>query len=85
MNISRIDNADNKEILEAMDAWRSAQDYFESVFDPELVDYAIYQLEAAKRRYMYMLGRQKAVLQGKPSEQLPLESGQRLKLAGYAN
>lgn len=61
INLSRIENED---IMEAMDAWRSAQDYFESVFEPELIDYAIYQLEAAKRRYMYMLGKQKKDLPG---------------------
>ena len=61
VNINHIDNIANKEILEAMDAWRSAQEYFESVVEPELIDYAIYQLEATKRRYMYMLSRQKTI------------------------
>ena len=78
MNINPIYNVDNKDILEAMNAWRSAQDYFESVFEPELVDYAIYQLEAAKRRYMYMLSRQKINFQDNkqlPGGQLAIDSG----------
>ena len=80
MSINCIDKIDNKEILEAMDAWRSAQDYFESVFEPELVDYAIYQLEAAKRRYMYMLSRQKTSFQDSKqlsNGQLTIDNGQR--------
>lgn len=32
---------------------------FESVNDPELMDYAIYDMEAARRKYMFLL-RQKA-------------------------
>lgn len=35
--------------------WQTAQNYFEHVSDPELVDYAIYKLEATCRRYMYLL------------------------------
>ncbi len=50
---------DEKEFLqliqEARDEWLQAQNYFENVSDPELVDYAIYRAEAAKRRYMYLL------------------------------
>lgn len=37
--------------------WQAAQNYFESVSDPELIDYAIYEVEAARRRYVYMLRR----------------------------
>jgi hypothetical protein len=43
------------EIKKAYDDWRGAQNYFENVSDPELIDFAIYDLEAAKRRYVYML------------------------------
>lgn len=35
--------------------WQTAQNYFDLVSDPELVDFAIYKLEAARRRYMYLL------------------------------
>jgi len=35
--------------------WVNAQNYFNSVSEPELVDYAIYNLEAARKKYMYML------------------------------
>lgn len=36
--------------------WMCARAYFEQVTDPELVDYAIYQVKASERRYMYLLG-----------------------------
>jgi hypothetical protein len=37
--------------------WLCARAFFEQVTDPELVDYAIYHVKAAERRYMYLLGR----------------------------
>ena len=42
-------------IQEARDEWYQAQNYFENVSEPDLVDYAIYKAEAAKKRYMYLL------------------------------
>jgi len=39
----------------AKDEWYAAQSYFENVSEPELVDYAIYKLEAAKQKYLYLL------------------------------
>ncbi|MCL5942820.1 MAG: YaaL family protein [Actinobacteria bacterium] len=35
--------------------WASARSYFETVTDPELVDHAIYLVEAAERKYAYMI------------------------------
>ncbi|MBC8530340.1 DUF2508 family protein [Gehongia tenuis] len=43
-------------VYEAWADWQAAMNYFETVKDPELVDFAIYDLEAARRKYMYMLG-----------------------------
>lgn len=34
--------------------WLAAQQYFQSVSEPDLVDHAIYALEAAQRKYMYL-------------------------------
>jgi len=39
----------------AKEDWHQAQAYFENVNDPELVDYAINNLEAAEKRYNYLL------------------------------
>ena len=43
------------DVKNAHDEWVNAQNLFNNVSDPELVDYAIYNLEAAKKKYMYML------------------------------
>lgn len=43
---------------QALHEWQAAQANFnaiEGASDPELVDYAIYNLEAARRKYMYLL------------------------------
>jgi hypothetical protein len=53
--ISSEDQAMRADIKKAFDEWQAAQNYFQNVADPDLVDFAIYDLEAAKRRYMYML------------------------------
>lgn len=43
------------DVKRALEDWQAAQNYFENVSDPDLIDFAIYDLEAAKRKYMYML------------------------------
>lgn len=42
-------------IRSAHEEWRNAEKYFENVTDPDLIDYAIYRIEAAKTRYTYLL------------------------------
>lgn|GEM_PF-2359421 len=37
--------------------WDAAEHYFQAVVDPELVDHAIYTVEAAKRKYLYLYRR----------------------------
>lgn len=39
----------------AKDEWQQAQAYFEHVKDHDLIDYAIVKLEAAEKRYDYLL------------------------------
>ncbi|MGI9860948.1 DUF2508 family protein [Moorella naiadis] len=41
-------------IREAREEWLAAQRFFAEVTEPELVDQAIFRLEAAERRYMYL-------------------------------
>ncbi len=47
--------------LAAVDAarreWLAARAYFDCVTDPDLIDYAIYTIEAAEKKYMYLLKR----------------------------
>ncbi|HZK35256.1 MAG TPA: YaaL family protein [Bacillota bacterium] len=42
-------------VNQAKEDWHAAQNYFQNVCDPELVDYAIYKIEETKRKYMYLL------------------------------
>lgn len=35
--------------------WQAAQSYFQEVSDPNLVDVAIYHMEAAQRKYMHLV------------------------------
>ena len=51
----------------ARDEWNAAERYFQTVSDPELVDHAIYSLEAARRKYLYLF-RQLRVSQGHRAE-----------------
>ncbi len=59
-----LDNPENRfqhapelhdSVEQAKIEWMCARAYFEQVTDPGLVDYAIYQVKAAERRYMYLL------------------------------
>jgi len=42
-------------VAKAHAEWQAAQAYFENVTDPDLVDHAIFAIEAAERKYMYLL------------------------------
>ncbi|NLJ86426.1 MAG: YaaL family protein [Firmicutes bacterium] len=42
-------------IEQARQEWVNARTFFDNVVDPDLVDYAIYSIEAAERKYMYLL------------------------------
>lgn len=44
-----------EQIQEALREWQAATAYFENVADPALVDYAVFDMEAAQKRYMYLL------------------------------
>ena len=44
-------------IEEAKRDWLAARDYFNAVTDPDLIDHAIYTMEAAEKRYIYLLRR----------------------------
>ena len=46
-------------VNKAHNEWRSAEQFFENVTDPDLIDHAIYKVEAAKSRYRYLLRKAK--------------------------
>lgn len=43
------------EVKRAYSELKAAENYFDNVDDPDLIDFAIYGLEAAKKKYAYML------------------------------
>lgn len=49
----------DREIREARKEWNSAKKYFNSVTDPDLIDYAIYLIEAAEAKYSFLLKQKK--------------------------
>jgi len=49
-----------KEAVEqAREDWQASRAYFDMVSEPELVDHAIYMMEAAQTRYSYLLKKAK--------------------------
>lgn len=42
-------------VEQARQDWRSARERFDQISDPDLIDHAIFDLEAAERRYVYLL------------------------------
>lgn len=44
-----------KALQEAKESWQTARSYFDHATDPDLIDHAIYSIEAAERKYMYLL------------------------------
>jgi len=55
------------EIKKAHEELLTAEKYFQSVTDPDLVDHAIYIMEAARRKYIYLLkkAREQGITSGK--------------------
>ena len=44
-----------EEVKRAWRQWQGTISFFESVTEPELVEMAIYAMEAARRKYVYMI------------------------------
>jgi len=51
------EDANKREIELALAQWKAAERYFESVQDTDLMDFAIYEMEAARRKYVLLLRR----------------------------
>lgn len=54
-----LEQDENQEFVEIVNKarveWESAERTFHDVSDPDLVDFAIYNVEAAKAKYIYLL------------------------------
>ncbi|MEA5060736.1 MAG: hypothetical protein EOM66_01620 [Clostridia bacterium] len=46
-----------RDITQALAKWKAAEQYFESVQDTDLMDFAIFEMEAARRKYVLLLRR----------------------------
>ena len=53
---ARQDGRLKEEAKRALAAWKAAEEFLNHASDPALVDFAIYDLEAAKKKYLYLLG-----------------------------
>lgn len=60
------EKSEEQHILEglknAYKEWRMNEEYFQWVTDPDLVDYAIYELKASKKKYAYFLKKAKEMV-----------------------
>lgn len=48
-------------LKKAHEEWKNKEEYFQSVTEPDLVDHAIYELEASKIKYIYLLKKVKEI------------------------
>lgn len=58
--VGRDDKKDDREVIlkslkEAEKEWKTKEEYFNHATDPDLVDFAIYDIEASRRKYSYLL------------------------------
>ena len=49
----------SEQIAQALQKWKAACAYFQNVEDPDLIDFAVYDMEAARRKYVFLLKRYK--------------------------
>ncbi len=54
--LAKQDGKLKEEARRALAAWKAAEEFLNHASDPALVDFAIYDLEAAKKKYLYLLG-----------------------------
>lgn len=51
------EDARKRDIEAALAQWKAAEQYFESVQETDLMEFAIYEMEAARRKYVLLLRR----------------------------
>lgn len=44
-----------EQLNQAHEEWQNAEAYFQGVTEPDLIDYAIYKMEASRTKYIYLL------------------------------
>jgi len=58
------DLGEEKLLIEAHQEWLAAKRFFDSAEDPDLVDYAIYSLQAAEKKYIYLWKQMRKKMEG---------------------
>jgi len=53
--VKEEDNQLLENIQRAQKEWMDKENYFNHATDPDLVDFAIYDIEASRRKYAYLL------------------------------
>lgn len=46
-------------VARALERWKAAMEFYENVKDPDLIEFAIYDMEAARRKYVFLLKQSK--------------------------
>ena len=46
-----------EDVQRALEDWKAAENFLNEARDPALIEYAIYDVEAARRKYTYMLSK----------------------------
>jgi hypothetical protein len=54
-SISASSAIDMKTVAEALEQWKNAIAFFETACDEDMIEFAIYDMEAAKRKYLFLL------------------------------
>ena len=68
-------NAYTLAVRKAYADWQAAENYFDNVADPDLIDFAIYDIEAAKKKYIYMLKKARELHSSQPTGPHPGSPG----------
>ena len=55
MNRTQAKEAHRDAVNKALERWKAALRYYEHVSDPKLIDVAVFDIEAARKRYVYLL------------------------------
>lgn len=62
---TKTETTEEEKIIESLEdakeAWKSKEEYFQAVSEVDLVDHAIYELEASKIKYIYLLKQYKKI------------------------
>ncbi|HOG00019.1 MAG TPA: DUF2508 family protein [Clostridia bacterium] len=62
MAIARLNaaqSAQHEDVAAALARWKASMEYYQNVKDPDLIEFAIYDMEAARRKYVFLLKRSK--------------------------